>query len=152
MYELLHAQAELERHVSLPFFPYALSLLKNHTRNEFPLTTFNWIGLDGSQVLTHITPIGRYDSDCSIAEIDRAYKHHKNLDSSPESLILYGHGDGGGGPKPLMMERLRRARATGRRRDPAGEELPLVKTGITLSDFFENIRDKTRNGSIVPDW
>ena len=26
--------------------------------NNFPHTTFNWVGLDGSQVLTHMTPVG----------------------------------------------------------------------------------------------
>ena len=26
------------------------------TRNVFPYTTFNWVGLDGSEVLTHMTP------------------------------------------------------------------------------------------------
>lgn len=121
-------------------------------RNEFPLTTFNWVGLDGSQVLSHITPIRRYDSDCTIAELDRAYKYHKNLDCSPESLVVYGHGDGGGGPTPVMLERLRRARAAGLHEDTNGEDLPLVKTGITLSDFFEMTRQKTKNGTILPDW
>ncbi len=29
-------------------------------RNVFPHSTFNWVGIDGTQVLTHMTP-GKYD-------------------------------------------------------------------------------------------
>ena len=147
MFEFLHSQDELEQSVSSQIGSLWLMI-----SNEFPLTTFNWVGLDGTQLLSHITPIGRYDSDCTMPEIDRAYKRHKNLDSSPESLILYGHGDGGGGPSAVMLERLRRARATGLTSDTSGEHLPLIKTGITLSQFFAHLREQTDNGTRVPDW
>jgi alpha-mannosidase len=30
--------------------------------NSFPHSTFNWVGLDGSQVLTHMTPVDNYNS------------------------------------------------------------------------------------------
>lgn len=36
-----------------------------------------------------------------------ATKHH-DLEYSNESLLCFGHGDGGGGPTPEMLERLRR--------------------------------------------
>ena len=32
--------------------------------NVFPLTTFNWVGIDGSQVLAHMTPVDAYDAQC----------------------------------------------------------------------------------------
>ncbi len=51
-----------------------------------------------------------------------------------------------------MLERLRRARAAGMECDRSGGELPLIKTGVTLRDFFEMTRERTRNGTILPDW
>lgn len=120
--------------------------------NDFPLTTFNWVGLDGSQVLSHITPIKRYDSDCTLPEIMRGYQHHKNMDVTNESLLMFGNGDGGGGPSAVMLERLRRTRAAGLHSDKSGAEVPLVKTGFTLSEFFEHTRKKTDNGKVLPCW
>jgi len=116
------------------------------------LTTFNWVGLDGTQLLSHITPIQRYDSDCTLPEIMKGYSHHKNLDVTNESLLMFGNGDGGGGPSAVMLERLRRTRAAGLHSDRSGEQLPLVKTGFSLSEFFENTRKKTDNGKSLPAW
>lgn len=110
------------------------------------------MGLDGTQVLSHITPIQRYDSDCTLPEIIKGYQYHKNLDVTNESLLMFGNGDGGGGPSAVMLERLRRTRAAGLHSDRSGEQLPLVKTGFSLSEFFENTRKKTDNGKTLPAW
>lgn len=29
--------------------------------NVFPHSTFNWVGIDGTQVLCHMTPVGKYE-------------------------------------------------------------------------------------------
>ena len=116
------------------------------------MTTFNWVGLDGTQLLSHVTPIQRYDSDCTLPEIMKGYSYHKNLDVTNESLLMFGNGDGGGGPSAVMLERLRRTRAAGLHSDRSGEQLPLVKTGFSLSEFFENTRKKTDNGKSLPAW
>ena len=34
--------------------------------NTFPHTTFNWVGIDGTQVLCHMTPVGM----CFLALLD----------------------------------------------------------------------------------
>jgi len=65
---------------------------------------------------------------------------------------MFGNGDGGGGPSAVMLERLRRTRAAGLHSDRSGEQLPLVKTGFSLSEFFENTRKKTDNGKSLPAW
>jgi len=65
---------------------------------------------------------------------------------------MFGNGDGGGGPSAVMLERLRRTRAAGLHSDRSGEQLPLVKTGFSLSEFFENTRKKTDNGKALPAW
>lgn len=131
------------------FFTHKLNW---NTVNTFPLTTFNWVGLDGSQVLTHITPILRYDSYATLDEVMRAYPNNKNLDTVPESLICYGHGDGGGGPTPIMMERLRRERAAAETHDKSGAQMPKVKTGVTMGQFYDMLRNKTDGGRTLATW
>ncbi|ORY32631.1 alpha-mannosidase [Naematelia encephala] len=120
--------------------------------NAFPHTTFNWIGMDGSQILTHMTPVVNYNSTCHFPDIIKGYTGHHNLDVCTDAMILFGNGDGGGGPTPEMLERLRRARAVGVENDPKGMEIPLVREGWTMSDFFETVREKTDNGDRLPSW
>lgn len=127
-------------------------LLLTRPRNLFPYTTFNWVGLDGSEVLSHMTPVVNYCSQCGIDDIRKGYTNHQNLDVTSDSMLLFGNGDGGGGPTPQMLERLRRARAVGEVNDASGSELPLIRMGATMSAFFDFVRAKTTNGEVLPDW
>ncbi|KAJ1651151.1 Glycoside hydrolase, 38 vacuolar alpha mannosidase [Dispira simplex] len=76
--------------------------------NEFPHTTFYWIGLDGSRVLTHMAPSNTYAAQGTVEELVKSVTNHKDLAYTNESLLLYGNGDGGGGPLPAMLDRLER--------------------------------------------
>jgi len=40
--------------------------------NRFPYSTFNWIGIDGTQVLCHMTPVGTIRSPSSLSLADSA--------------------------------------------------------------------------------
>ena len=78
------------------------------TRNVFPHNTFRWIGIDGSEVLSHVTAEGTYNSlaaPSSVRMIERNF-HEKGL--SDHALMLFGVGDGGGGPGASHMENLAR--------------------------------------------
>ncbi|KAK4688271.1 alpha-mannosidase, partial [Tremellales sp. Uapishka_1] len=121
--------------------------------NNFPHSTFNWVGLDGSQVLTHMTPVNNYNSQCNIDDIRRGTTGHKNLEvtNQDQSLLLFGNGDGGGGPTPPMLEKLRRARAVGKQFD-AGGQIPLVKMGGSFEEFFDSVRKETLNTTRLPIW
>lgn len=130
------------------FFTQKLSW--NHD-NQFPHTTFNWVGLDGSQVLTHMTPVNNYNSQCNMDDIRRGTTNHRNLDVTDQALLLFGNGDGGGGPTPPMLEKLRRARAIGKRHD-AGGQIPLVKMGGSFEQFYDSVREETDNGRTLPIW
>jgi alpha-mannosidase len=72
--------------------------------------TFTWQGIDGSEVLTHFPPADTYNAEATVAELRRSMRAYKDHDRSRESLLVFGHGDGGGGPTRGMLERLRRAR------------------------------------------
>jgi len=78
--------------------------------NAFPHTTFNWISLDGSQVLCHMPPSETYTAAAHFGDVKRSMSRHKSLDQDNTSLLVFGKGDGGGGPTPEMLEKLRRCR------------------------------------------
>lgn len=78
--------------------------------NDHPHHTFYWQGIDGSKVLTHLPPEDTYNGPAaprSIKKIEREY-YDKNI--SEHSLMLFGIGDGGGGPGEEHLERLKRER------------------------------------------
>jgi alpha-mannosidase len=72
--------------------------------------TFTWQGIDGSEVLTHFPPADTYNAVATVAELRRGVRAYRDHDRSGDSLLVFGHGDGGGGPTRAMLERLRRAR------------------------------------------
>ena len=70
--------------------------------------TFLWEGIDGSQVLTHFPPADTYNSNASVKEVLYNVSNFKDHERANESYLLFGFGDGGGGPTPEMLEQLRR--------------------------------------------
>ncbi|KAF9158517.1 Glycoside hydrolase, 38 vacuolar alpha mannosidase [Actinomortierella ambigua] len=76
--------------------------------NKFPNTTFTWVGLDGTKVLTHMAPAESYNALAEVSDLTKSLKNHRDLAFSNSSLLPYGNGDGGGGPRRDMIERLRR--------------------------------------------
>jgi len=71
-------------------------------------STFLWEGIDGSSVLTHFPPTDTYNAMATVEEILRHYTRFKDKERANESYMLFGYGDGGGGPTEEMLERLRR--------------------------------------------
>jgi alpha-mannosidase len=116
--------------------------------NSFPHTTFNWIALDGSQVLCHMTPAETYTAEAHFGDIKRSITQHKSLDQDATSLLVYGKGDGGGGPTWEQIERLRRERGVA---DTVGL-LPRVKLGNSVDDFYEKLEKKAENGTKFVTW
>ena len=72
--------------------------------NEFPFQTFNWRGIDGTEILTHFPPENTYNSELDTKFIMPAQETFKEKDKLNEFMSLFGVGDGGGGPKPENIE------------------------------------------------
>ncbi|HEY4470851.1 MAG TPA: glycoside hydrolase family 38 C-terminal domain-containing protein [Stellaceae bacterium] len=73
-----------------------------------PHHTFLWQGIDGSAVLAHMPPEDTYNSSASPAALAKAAQHFIDKDVSDSCLMLFGIGDGGGGPGEEHLERLAR--------------------------------------------
>ncbi|MBN2047422.1 MAG: alpha-mannosidase, partial [Anaerolineaceae bacterium] len=76
--------------------------------NQMPSHSFIWEGLDGSQVLAHFPPVDTYNSMANVKEVLFNVSNYKDHETSKESYLLFGFGDGGGGPTREMLEQLKR--------------------------------------------
>lgn len=116
--------------------------------NKFPHTTFNWVSLDGSQVICHMAPSETYTADANFGDVRRSVTQHKSMDQDPTSLLVFGRGDGGGGPTWEHLEKLRRCRGMS---DQVGL-LPRVHMGQSVEDFFDRLEKKVTEGTDLVTW
>ena len=72
--------------------------------------TFTWQAIDGSEVLAHFPPSDTYNSNASVEDLRRTAQQYKDHDRSRHSYLLFGYGDGGGGPTREMIENVLRAK------------------------------------------
>lgn len=121
--------------------------------NRFPHDTFNWKGIDGSEIPTHFitTPVKpgyghlTYNAKLTVTELVETVKEYKqnHLEISP--VMSFGFGDGGGGVTELMLETGKRV-GSGSAMDRTG--LPVLKYE-KAGDLMERIAKKT---DILPTW
>jgi alpha-mannosidase len=76
--------------------------------NKFPHHSFWWEGIDGTRVFTHFPPADTYNGKVTGAELAHAAENFAEKGAATRSLLLFGYGDGGGGPTREMLERARR--------------------------------------------
>ncbi|GAB5364652.1 hypothetical protein AAMO2058_000988100 [Amorphochlora amoebiformis] len=108
--------------------------------NKFPYHSFKWIGIDGSELLTHFPPADTYVDKGDVGSVGYHMENYKQKAVSQESMMLFGHGDGGGGPEMAHLERIKRIQNT--------SGLPWVKIA-SPGDFFEAL-EKRKNS--LPRW
>ena len=116
--------------------------------NKFPHTTFNWVALDGSQVLCHMTPAETYTAEAHFGDVKRSVSQHKSMDQDSTSLLVFGKGDGGGGPTFQHLDKLRRCRGL----SDTVDLLPRVKMGESVDDFFARLEKKAAEGTEFVTW
>ena len=119
------------------FFTQKLSWNRFNKPDEH---TFVWQGVDGSEVLAHFPPADTYSSAADAGDILRTAREYKSVDHSQTSLLVFGHGDGGGGPTREMLETLARAR------DLQG--LPRTRQ-VAPAEFFAALEAEPRERPVV---
>jgi len=97
--------------------------------NDFPHRTFRWQGIDGSTVLVHMPPEGDYNSRGAADGLLTGLKKYPER-ALNTALLVYGSGDGGGGPGEIHHE------VTARELDLRG--LPKVRHS-SAGDFFRDL-------------
>lgn len=115
--------------------PYFLTIkLSWNEHNAFPNRSFRWTGIDGSEVLTHMPPAETYNAAASPACARFALDHYPEREISHHAVMLYGIGDGGGGPSEAHIEMGRRQKTL--------KNSPLMKFGTSREFFAELEKEK----------
>jgi alpha-mannosidase len=117
--------------------------------NKFPYDTFWWKGIDGTKILSHFitTPdknnyFYTYNGMVEPFTIKGIWDNYKQKDVNDELLLVFGWGDGGGGPTYEMFENYRAIKEI--------PGLPQVEMG-KVEDYFEKLEEKIRDKN-VPVW
>lgn len=100
---------------------------------RFPHHSFVWKGIDESEVLVHMPPEGTYNSAATPYSVAEAERNYIEKGLSENALLLFGIGDGGGGPGESHLENLSRMKNA--------EGLPPV-TQIKAAEFFERLESE----------
>ena len=77
--------------------------------NRFGHQSFHWVGIDGTSILTHMLPEETYNSPAAARSLRKIATNYFERDISDHALMVFGIGDGGGGPDAEHLERIRRA-------------------------------------------
>ena len=122
--------------------------------NRLPYDSFWWQGIDGTRVLSHFSTtregdtgfVSTFNSKATPAEVLNTWKNFQQKDwgkpgKRPPLLMVYGYGDGGGGPTEEMLENIEIME------DFPG--LPQVKFG-RVGDFFSKLESEF--GEQLPVW
>jgi alpha-mannosidase len=85
--------------------------------NRMPNETMFWQGIDGSKVVAYFLTTQPYDSqtynttycpNLKPTHVMGTWRRHGQQDLNSELFLVYGHGDGGGGPTREMLHNIRR--------------------------------------------
>jgi alpha-mannosidase len=98
---------------------------------KFPLNTFWWEGIDGSQILVHLH--NDYNSRTNPASTIQRWRERVQKNGFSTRLMPFGWGDGGGGPTRNHLEFLRR------QKDLEGVPRVVVASPI---DYFKDQEKK----------
>jgi alpha-mannosidase len=117
--------------------------------NRLPYDSFWWQGLDGTQVLTHFstTPdpygygLSTYNAEATPAQAIGTWTNFQQKELQHELLMVFGYGDGGGGPTREMLENIGEMAAF-----PA---TPRMRQGAVV-DFFQRL--EATSGDRLPVW
>ena len=97
---------QILKHCGLNYF-VTQKLSWNRT-NKFPYHSFWWKGIDGTKILSHMLVEETYNSPALPRSVMKITSNYQQADISDQALMVYGIGDGGGGPGEEHLERLRR--------------------------------------------
>lgn len=116
--------------------------------NRLPYDSFWWQGLDGTRVLTHFstTPgggagVSTYNALATPAQAVGTWTNFQQKDLQRDLLMIFGYGDGGGGPTREMLENIREMGDF-----PAAPRMRHARVG----DFFRRLEEKS--GDRLPTW
>ena len=128
--------------------------------NKLPYDTFQWEGIDGTEIFTNFITaqnmpadgkpvnITTYVGDITPSMVLGSWNRYQQKEYNNETVITYGFGDGGGGPTREMLERQRRL-AYGL---PGFPRTVMSTAGSYLAKVRKNFEENTRKLRRTPKW
>lgn len=127
---------QILRHAGIRFF--MTSKLNWNDTNPFPYDLFHWTGIDGTSVLTFLNH--GLNEHTKPKDIGEHWDSFRQKDRHDEQMLLYGHGDGGGGVTREMADRILRPELM--------PGLPRVRFS-SAADFFRGVEERRPE---LPEW
>ena len=131
--------------------------------NTLPNDTFMWKGIDGSEIFTYFVTTCDYSKAQgeNITFTDKnnkttytgiinanmvlgTWKRYQNKDINEETLMIFGYGDGGGGPTKEMLENAERLKY-------GIPGCPRLQIGFE-GDFFDRLYQRVKDSKELPKW
>ncbi len=121
--------------------------------NRMPYDSFNWYGIDGTSVFATFLTAKRsgspghgasYTPMLNPSWVKGSYERYEPKELNNNSIVTFGHGDGGGGPTDENIEQFRRLK----------NGVPgIPKTQMEFAgDYVERMRQKLENDPKLPKW
>lgn len=123
--------------------------------NRIPADTFHWRGIDGSTVLAHFitTPtlgapalfanMDTYNGSLNVEAVRGVWERYRQKALNGETLLAFGHGDGGAGPTRQHLEQARAIQQL-----PGMPELRLGRA----DEYFERLLVAVDKNPDMPYW
>ncbi len=134
---------------------FVTSKISWNDTNTMPYDTFEWYGIDGTPIHTYFLTAqakkdgepdrhATYNAIITAPMIAGTHHRYQQKQISPDSLITFGYGDGGGGPTRDHLETQRRT----------SRGIPNVPaTSIEFAgDFLRRLEDNMEKSGRVPAW
>ncbi len=77
--------------------------------NKWPYNSFLWKGIDDSEIIMHMPPYDNYVAEGNAVSVEATAQLNAEKAKIPVASLLFGIGDGGGGPSEGHMESITRA-------------------------------------------
>ena len=155
------ALPQILKQFDIPYF--VTTKLAWNQYNQLPNDVFKWRGLDGSEVLTFMPTTTDYNKNLgnNISFTDTrntttytgildpnmtlgTYERFQNKDIMEDTLMLYGYGDGGGGPTREMLENEKRLKF-------GLPGIPRIETSFN-SSYLDMAYNKLKDEPSTPTW
>ena len=122
---------------------FVFSKLNWNQTNKFPHSFFNWRGIDGSEIFSHLLTTPRnvaylptpstYKAEMNAFEVFGSFEN--STERHAPVMIAYGYGDGGGGPNDVLL-----SSAKAFKRMPHQPQLVHSRLDSFISDAKEKIK------------
>ncbi len=135
---------------------FVTSKISWNDTNTMPFDTFQWEGIDGTSVNTYFltaqdktkeampSRYTTYVGSTNSPMVAGTHYRYKNKQLNNETILTFGHGDGGGGPTMDMLE-------MGRRMAKGIPGAPVFKIDFA-GEFLKRLERKIENNSLLPKW